>query len=140
MNKVVSIKNYKLISLVLSVIFATVGILFLFTPNGVINFFNSMSGVFDLPEADFEGMNFFLILSVAYMYLVTVLALLMYKSPSNKYYPQLLAHGKFASSFISLYMFIIHQPYLIYISNFIVDGLIGVLVLILYINSKRISE
>lgn len=140
MNKEISIKNYRLISLGLAITFAIVGLIFLFAPNGVINFFNNMSGYFNLSEADFEGMNFFLILSVAYMYLVTILAFLMYKNPSNIYYPQLLAHAKFASSLISLYMFIIHQPYLIYISNFIVDGLIGGLVLILYFKSKGISE
>ena len=122
---------YKLFSLTATVIFSVVGLIFLFFPNSTLIFFNSISGYFGLPQSPVQGTGFYLTLASAYMYLVTLLAYLMYRYPEQTIYPFLLAHGKLASSIISIYLFLIHQPYLIYFANFVTDGFIGITVLYL---------
>ena len=93
-----------------------------------------------MPGSPATGFSFYLILAVSYMYLVTVLAFFMYRHPGNKYFPQLLAHAKIASSILSLGLFLFHAHYLIYLTNFIVDGFIGALVMTLYIKMKRLTQ
>lgn len=83
------------------------------------------------------GINFYIALAVAYMYLVALLAFLMYRHPENRYFPLLLANGKFASSLLSLFIFAVHQPFLILAVNCVVDGLIGVAALIFYFKIKK---
>lgn len=122
---------YKLFSLTAAIIFAVVGFIFLFFPDSALIFFNGFSGYCGLPQAPVQGTGFYLILASAYMYLVTLLAILMYRHPEQKIYPFLLAHGKLASSVISIYLFLMHQPYLIYFANFVIDGLIGIVALTL---------
>jgi len=119
-------KLYKLFSLTIAVIFAAVGLIFLFFPDSVLIFFNSISGYFGLPQSPTQGIDFYLILAVAYMYLVTIIAWMMYRYPKQKIYPFLLAHGKIASSVISIYLFLTYQHYLIFLANFIIDGFIGI--------------
>jgi len=122
---------YKLFSLTLAGIFAVVGLIFLFFPDSAIIFFNSISSYFGLSQSPVQGTGFYLTLASAYMYLVTLLACLMYRYPEQNIYPFLLAHGKLASSIISIYLFLMHQPYLIYFANFVIDGFIGVAALYL---------
>jgi hypothetical protein len=62
---------------------------------------------------------------------VALLAWLMFRHPENSTYPGLLVNAKLATSFLSLGFFVFHQPFLIYLANFVVDGLIGVGVWIL---------
>jgi hypothetical protein len=125
-------KYYKKLSITMAIVFAIVGLLFLIAPDRVLSSFNSISNAIGMKEAPLNGMGFYLILAAGYMYLVTLIACLMYKYPENKYFPLLLANGKMISSFLSLIMFVSHQPYLIYMVNFIVDGIIGSIVLIFY--------
>lgn len=130
-------KIYKLFSLCFMIIFAVVGLLFLFFTDPVLAFFNNLSMTFGLPEAPLEATNFYLALASAFMYLVTLLAFMMYRNPENKVYPVLLTHGKIASSVLSLYLFLTHQHYLIYITNFIVDGCIAIVLLLLIKKMKQ---
>jgi hypothetical protein len=106
-------------------------LIFLFLPDSALIFFNSISGYFGLPQSPVQGTGFYLILASAYMYLVTLLAYLMYRYPEQNIYPFLLAQGKLASSIISIYLFLMHQPYLIYLANFVIDGFIGIAALYL---------
>ena len=122
---------YKLFSLTAAAIFAVVGLIFLIFPDSALIFFNSISGYFGLPQAPLQGTGFYLILASAYMYLVTLLAYLMYRYPEQNIYPFLLAQGKLASSIVSIYLFLMHQPYLIYLVNFVIDGFIGIAALYL---------
>lgn len=117
---------YKLFSLTIAAIFAVVGLVFLFFPNSALIFFNSISSYFGLPQSTVQGAGFYLTLASAYMYLVTLLAYLMYHYPEQNIYPFLLAQGKLASSIISIYLFLMYQPYLIYFANFVIDGFIGI--------------
>lgn len=130
-------KLYKIFSITLVIIFAVVGLMFLFLPDTVLAFFNNISVYFGLPKAPLQGNGFYLILASAYMYLVTLLAYLMYRHPEQKIYPFLLTHGKMASSIISIYLFLTHKPYLIYLANFVIDGFIGISVLFLMKREKR---
>lgn len=122
---------YKLFSLAAAAIFAVVGVIFLFFPDSALIFFNNISGYFGLPQSPVQGNGFYLALATAYMYLVTLIAGLMYRYPEQKIYPFLLAQAKLASSIISIYLFLRHQPYLIYFANFVIDGFIGIAALYL---------
>jgi hypothetical protein len=86
------------------------------------------------------GLNFYIVLAVAYMYLVALLAFLMYRHPENMYFPLLLANGKLTSSLLSLYIFSVHQPSLIFVVNCFVDGLIGIVASIFYFKIKKVAQ
>ncbi len=122
----------------MALIFALVGLIFLFMTNGVLIFFNTISQHLGMLPAPAAGINFYLVLAVAYMYLVTLLAYLMYRHPENKQYLVLLINAKAASSILSIFLFIFHQPYLIYIANAVVDGSIAVFLLLFFLKLRRI--
>lgn len=130
---------YRIFSLFLMIIFALVGIIFLFLTDDVLRFFNTISGYLGMKPSPVHGQGFYLILAVGYMYLVTLLAYRMYKQPENSFFPLLLAHGKLFSSILSFGLFIFHQPYLIYLTNLIVDGLIGIIALYFYQKVKMFA-
>ena len=125
-------KFYRFISLTFAVIFAVVGLLFLFLADGVLGFFNTLSFLLGMLQSPVQGYDIYLVLAAAYMYLVTLLAYRMYREPDNPLFPLLLANGKLASSALSIALFVFHQPFLIYLANFLIDGLIGILVLLFY--------
>jgi hypothetical protein len=116
---------YRAAAAILAVSFAAVGLLFLFFPVGVLAFFNSLSAGLGFREAPLTGFQFYLVLASGYMYLVALLAWLMSRHPENDTYSRLLIHGKLATALLSLGFFLFHQPFLIYLANFLVDGLIG---------------
>jgi hypothetical protein len=118
-------KRYRVTALILAGSFLVVGLLFLAIPDGVISFFNRLSGPFGLPEAQPEGCPFFLILASGYMYLVSLLAWQMFRHPENPTLPMLLFQGKLVTSLLSLGFFLFQRPFLIYLVNFCVDGLIA---------------
>jgi len=62
---------------------------------------------------------------------------MMFRRPGDPLLPLLLAQGKFASSFLSLFFFFGRAPYLVCLANAIVDGGIGSLVLWLYFQQKK---
>ena len=128
---------YKTFSLSSSIIFIVVGFVFFLIPGKVLIFFNTLSGYIGIGPSPVTGINFYIALAVAYMYLVALLAYLMYRHPRNMYFALLLANGKLASSLLSLYIFSVHQPFLILAVNCVVDGLIGVAALIFYRKIKK---
>ena len=130
-------KYYRLISLCLAVIFGLVGLIFLLYSGGVLIFFNNMALNLGMEQSPVQGVDFYLILAAGYMYLVSLLAYLMVKHPDNRYFPLLLTNAKLASSSLSLGFFILHQPYLIYLTNCLVDGAIGILILVFYLKIKK---
>ena len=120
---------YRAAAGLLAVSFAVVGLLLLARPGGVLAFFNELSAPLGIRAAPVVGAQFYLVLASGYMYLVALLAGLMFRRPEEASYARLLVHAKLATSFLSLGFFVLHQPYLIYLCNFLVDGLIGLLVL-----------
>ena len=132
-------KVYKSISLLLLFLFAFTGMLFLLIPDRVLILFNTVSSPLGVPQLTVTNGSFYLILAVGYMYLVTVLAFLMFKHPENRYFPLLLIHAKLASSVLSLALFLVQAHYLIYLANFFVDGIIGIVILTLYLKTRRME-
>lgn len=125
-------KVYVAVSLGLSLVFAVVGLIFLFFPDGAALLFNKISRQLGFPEAPLQGLGLYHVLAAGYMYLVTLLAYFMYKHPENRFFPILLIHGKSASSLISLIIFFFHPPSLLLLTNGVVDGIIAVGVMVLY--------
>jgi hypothetical protein len=132
-------KLYRAVSLILVLLFAVTGMLFLFIPDRVLMLFNDFSSYFGLPQSPADGSSFYLILAVGYMYLVTVLAFCMFSHPEDRRIPLLLTHAKLASSVLSLAFFLLQYHYLVYLVNFFVDGAIGVLVLTMNSRVRRTS-
>jgi hypothetical protein len=126
---------YRLAAISLAIVFAIVGSVFLFFPGAAITFFNRLSVPLGWPSSPSVSSHFYLALAAGYMYLVTLLAWLMFRHPGNSTYPILLANGKLATSALSLGFFLFRDPLLIFLANFVVDGAIGIGVLIL--NRKK---
>lgn len=124
----------------LSIIFLAVGFLFLLIPGKVLSFFNTVSGYLGFSPSPVDSTDFYLVLAVAYMYLAALLAFLMWRHPENRHFPLLLAHGKIASSLLSILLFAVRWPYLIFLVNFAVDGLIGIVAFIFSSKIKRTSR
>jgi len=132
-----TLKIYRYLSLGMSIIFGLVGILFLTVSDGVVNIFNRLSEVIGMAQTAPGGGHFYVILSVAYMYAVALIAFLMYRNPKDAAFPFLLFNAKIASSLVSILLFVADRWILIYITNGIVDGLIAMLVIAMYRNSKK---
>jgi hypothetical protein len=135
-----SVTLYRFAALFGAVSFAMVGLVFLAMPDGVLAFFNKLSEPLGLPPSPLQGRGFYLALAAGYMYLVTVLAVLMFRHPRSRIFPFLLAHGKLASAILSAVLFLTHRPFLMYASNSVVDGLIGAAALACYFRMGREPE
>jgi len=133
----VTLQTYKFISLSLAVIFGAVGLAFLFFGAPILEVFNAISASVGMKEGLVVGTGFYVVLAVAYMYLVALLAYLMYRNPERHEYPFLLMNGKLASAVISFGLFLAVQPLLIYLANGVIDGSIGVLAMMMYRRAKR---
>jgi hypothetical protein len=123
---------HRTIALALAVTFAVVGIVFLLAPTvalGPIDRFAVSSG-WGLPATGIDG-GLFRGLAVAYMYVVALLAWMMFRQPAVPLWPTLLAHAKLASAAVSFILLAVQAPYLVYAANGIVDGLVGVGALLL---------
>jgi hypothetical protein len=131
------VRYYKFLSLAFCVVFLIVGLIFLLFSGKVLVLFNTLSRHAGMISSPVEGVDLYLALAVAYMYLVSLTAFLMYRHPFNPYFPLLLANGKTASSLLSLLLFAAQRPYLIFLVNFMIDGLIGITVWVLYAKLKR---
>ncbi len=133
---------YRAIALALAIAFAAVGLVFLCTPATVVNALEQVAhfvGGRGMPAADVDS-ALFRALAVAYMYVVTLLAWMMFRQPASTIWPALLAHAKFASAAVSLLLFVTHTAYLVYVANGIIDGLIGLLALALRRYPKRMRQ
>jgi len=135
-----TLKVYRYISLTMMVVFGLVGVCFLFMSDGVVIFFNQMSAMVGMEEVAPGKEHFYVILSFAYMYIVALLAFLMYRDAQNSIFPFILFNAKIASSAVSILLFFADKHLLIYLINGIVDGAIGLLVIVMYQAAKRASR
>ncbi len=131
---------YRYVSLVMSITFSVVGLLFLFMSTDVLIFFNRFSEAFGIQRASLGGEHFYVALAVAYMYIVALLALQMYRNPDNLVFPFLLINAKIASAAVSFLVCFIDKPLLIYLTNGVVDAAIGIFVIVMYRNMKWLSS
>jgi hypothetical protein len=112
----------------LAAAFALVGLLFLAVPADVLAAGDRVGAAVGLSRSAAAGHSLYLILAVAYMYVVTVLATLMARHPGERAYATLLVHAKAASSLLSILLFAAHEQYFVYVANFAVDGAIALFV------------
>lgn len=131
MRRTLSRRAYSILSAMMAAAFASVGAAFLFFPEGVVRFFNGPSRSLGLPEMPVTDGGFFLALASAYMVVVTAAALGMSRNPGNPAFPRFLALAKISSSLISFGLAAVRGPSLLFLANGVVDGLIGISVLIL---------
>ena len=111
--------------------FALVGVIFLLAPGAVLSLFDRWSLALGLAGSAGVPEPFFIVLAVAYMVVVTGLAWSMYRDPRDAASARLLVQAKMASAVLSLGMFFLRQPLLILLANGLVDGTVGLLVLLL---------
>jgi len=122
---------YRSTMALLAFVFAVVGLLFFIIPDGVTGFFNSLSAPLGMAPAPLPGRSLFVVLAAAYMYLVTLLAARAARRPEDKTSPALLAQAKIASAALSIALFAAKSPHFILLANGIVDGALGLLVIVL---------
>ncbi len=122
-------KIYKPLSVAGAVGFALCGLFFIFLPNRVYIIFNIISRSLGMPRTPVKDIGFFYIYTIGYFYIMSALAFLMFRNPDSRQYPLLLANGSFAVSILSIALFLIHKPYLIYAASLIANGIIGALAL-----------
>ena len=133
-------KAFRLFSLGMAGVFIVVGGIFLFAPGSVYTFFNALSERLNLRPAPVVGANFFLILTSAYMYVVALLAFFIYRHPQEKRLSLLLCHAKLFSALLSLGFWLFLQPFLLYLTNAVVDGSIGVVYGLAYMRLRRMDS
>ena len=117
----------------LALSFAVVGVLFIAFPDGVGDVISDVGDwIGDFPRAPETQEMLWLALAFAYMVVITGICLVA-QSDVVRYRPMLLvlAAGKAASSLASLAFFIFDQDVFLYLLNFLVDGfLVGVSLLL----------
>jgi len=123
--------SFRILGYGMAAVFAAVGFLFLLVPGRVVGFFNALSGPLGMAAAPVPGPSLFTGLAVAYMVIVARLAWGMARDPWNGAYSGTLALAKLASAVLSFALFAAHAPFLIYLVNGAVDGLIGISVILL---------
>ncbi|MCL5735942.1 MAG: hypothetical protein M1274_10225 [Actinobacteria bacterium] len=112
----------------LAVTFAVVGVIFLVIPGRVLAAFNFLARGLGWPESTTQPYALFLALAVAYMYVVTLLAWQMARHPDVRWFPWILVQAKAASAIVCIGLFALQEQYLLYLANFIVDGVIALVV------------
>jgi hypothetical protein len=124
--------------------FAIVGVLFIVTPDGVLDVISDLGDW--LPLGDFTPApetteQFWLALAFAYMVVITGICLVV-QADVTRYRPLLLvlAAGKTASSLAALGFYLFDQDVFIYLLNFLVDGFLAALALLLWSVAGRIGE
>jgi hypothetical protein len=61
----------------------------------------------------------------------------MYRHPLNRFFPLLLINGKLFTALLSVCLFVAHGQHLIYIANAVVDGLIVVVLILMYLKLRK---
>jgi hypothetical protein len=122
--------------------FATVGILFIAVPNGVLDVISDLGdeiGSFTRAPETVE--KFWLALGFAYMIVIAGICAVV-QADVVRYRPLLLvlAAGKTASSLAALGFYVFDSDVFIYLLNFIVDGLLVGVSLLLWTIAGRIGE
>jgi hypothetical protein len=121
--------------------FAVTGILFIAAPGGVLDVISDVGEWFgDFPRAPETTEQLWLALGFAYMVVITGICLVV-QADVVRYRPLLLvlAAGKAASSLAGLGFFVFDQDVFIYLLNFIVDGFLVGVALLLWSLSGRVA-
>ena len=131
---------YRVVSGGLCAAFVLVGAAFLLAPGRLLSVFDAWSRDLGMATSAGEPGELYVVLAVAYMYVVSRLAWSMYRDPEDPRPARLLVHAKAASAALSFAVFFLRQPHLILLVNGIVDGAIAVLVVLLLRGSTARGE
>jgi len=126
----------------LALTFAVVGTLFIATPDGVLDVISDLGDeIGDFTPAPETVEQFWLALGFAYMVVIAGICLVV-QFDVVRYRPLLLvlAAGKTASSLSALGFYLFDQDVFIYLLNFLVDGYLAGLALLLWSLAGRIGE
>ncbi len=121
----------------LAAVFAVVGVIFLAIPSKVLAAFDWLAARLDWPASTTQSYTLYLALAVAYMYVVTLLALQMARRPEERVFPWLLVQAKAASAVVCLGLFALQEQYLLYLVNAVLDGALALLVWWLCLRPSR---
>jgi hypothetical protein len=122
--------------------FALVGILFIATPDGVLNVIDDLGdAIGSFATAPDTVEKFWLALGFAYMVVIAGICLVV-QLDVVRYRPLLLvlAAGKAASSLAALGFFAFNDDVFIYLLNFLVDGSLVAVALVLWSVAGRVGE
>jgi hypothetical protein len=122
--------------------FAVVGFLFIAMPDGVLDAISDVGdAIGDFPRAPETTEQLWLALGFAYMVVITGICLVA-QSDVVRYRPLLLvlAAGKAASSLAALGFFVFDEDVFIYLLNFLVDGFLVGVSLLLWSVSGRVGR
>jgi hypothetical protein len=125
----------------LAAVFAVVGIMFIVTPDGVLDVIDDLGEVFgSFATAPETVEKFWLALGFAYMVVIAGICLVV-QFDVVRYRPLLLvlAAGKTASSLGALGFYVFDQDVFIYLLNFLVDGYLAGLSLLLWSLAGRVG-
>jgi hypothetical protein len=126
----------------LALSFAVVGTLFIAVPDGVLDVISDLGNeIGDFPRAPETTEQLWLALGFAYMVVITGICLVT-QADVVRYRPLLLvlAAGKAASSLAALGFFVFDQDVFIYLLNFLVDGFLVGVSLLLWSLSGRVDR
>jgi hypothetical protein len=121
--------------------FAVTGILFIAAPDGVLDVISDVGEWFgDFPRAPETTEQLWLALGFAYMVVITGICVVA-QADVVRYRPLLLvlAAGKTASSLAGLGFFVFDQDVFIYLLNFLVDGFLVGVALLLWSLAGRVA-
>jgi hypothetical protein len=122
--------------------FAVVGILFIAAPDGVLDVISDLGdAIGDFPRAPETTEQFWLALGFAYMVVITGICVVV-QTDVVRYRPLLLvlAAGKTASSLAALGFFVFDDDVFVYLLNFVVDGFLVGVSLLLWSVSGRVDR
>jgi hypothetical protein len=126
----------------LAVSFAVVGLLFIITPDGVLDVISDLGDeIGNFTRAPETTEQFWLALAFAYMVVIAGICVVV-QADVVRYRPLLLvlAAGKTASSLAALGFYLFDEDVFIYLLNFLVDGYLALLSLWLWSLAGRIGR
>jgi hypothetical protein len=122
--------------------FAVVGLLFIITPDGVLDVISDLGDeIGNFTRAPETTEQFWLALAFAYMVVIAGICIVV-QADVVRYRPLLLvlAAGKTASSLAALGFYLFDQDVFIYLLNFLVDGYLALLSLWLWALAGRVGR
>ena len=131
-------KHFKTFMLVSAVAYFTVGMLFAFIPNHILNIVNTIGSAIGFPAAPLSDGKFWLTLAFSGMMTLTALCLFVYHNAAdNKNYAVPIFVAKLSSAVAGLLYFIFSGWCFAYLAIFLVDGAIFAVTFFFYLRANE---
>lgn len=121
--------------------FLVVGLSFILDPDGTILRIDAAGeSLGDYPEAPLTGDKLWLALSFAYMMVIAALAWMVQTDVvKNRQLILVLFLAKATSSLAACYFFLFDQNVFVYLTNFVVDGVLAIVAIICWVLAGRVE-